>query len=312
MSEQERQEAGDERDFEDQVRELLAEDAYTIRPSPVPYPAIRRRGMVERRRRVAVAGAVLVTLTAVPVGAYAMTGGGSATQRPQTLTSTTQSVSPTPTVSASPSRAVGPATPGQLVDGVTLEQARDGVEDCLAFEQGAQAARPKDMRSDLGDPADYRILLALKSTGDSNAPGDGFAVVAVREKSTPVRLICTVKDGEVSGVNTSVGEDTDPDAGLVRPDINALKLYSQSVIDKGNWKLPFRWGTIGTVDPSVTKVTATYGDGTGEVVLDHGWFVATGVLNQQVTEAPHIKGYDAGGELVYDSDTDKSYMATLP
>ena len=61
--------------FEEQVRELLAEDAYTIRPVPAPYPAIRRRGLAERRRRVAVAGATLLTLAAVPVGAYAWTGG---------------------------------------------------------------------------------------------------------------------------------------------------------------------------------------------------------------------------------------------
>ncbi|MDI5913029.1 hypothetical protein QDK90_50555, partial [Streptomyces sp. 12257] len=58
----------EERDFEEQLRELLSEDAYTIRPSPVPYPQIRRQGVVERRRRVAVAGAVLATLAAVPVG----------------------------------------------------------------------------------------------------------------------------------------------------------------------------------------------------------------------------------------------------
>ena len=34
-----------ERDFEEQLRELLSEDAYTIRPSSVPYPQIRRQGM---------------------------------------------------------------------------------------------------------------------------------------------------------------------------------------------------------------------------------------------------------------------------
>ena len=35
MSEESGEGAG-EREFEEQVRELLAEDAYTIRPSPVP------------------------------------------------------------------------------------------------------------------------------------------------------------------------------------------------------------------------------------------------------------------------------------
>lgn len=28
--------------FEERMRELLAEDAYAVRPSPAPYPAIRR------------------------------------------------------------------------------------------------------------------------------------------------------------------------------------------------------------------------------------------------------------------------------
>ncbi|PZG82770.1 hypothetical protein C1I97_35135, partial [Streptomyces sp. NTH33] len=54
--------------FEEQLRELLAEDANTIRPVPAPYPAIRRRGTIQRRRRVAATGAALVTLAAMPMG----------------------------------------------------------------------------------------------------------------------------------------------------------------------------------------------------------------------------------------------------
>ncbi|MGW1275263.1 hypothetical protein ACWD5A_42570, partial [Streptomyces sp. NPDC002491] len=57
------------------MRELLAEDAYTISPSPAPYPAIRQRGLTERRRRVALTGAVLAALAVVPAGAYAVAGG---------------------------------------------------------------------------------------------------------------------------------------------------------------------------------------------------------------------------------------------
>ncbi|MGW0600779.1 hypothetical protein ACWD11_27150 [Streptomyces sp. NPDC002776] len=87
----------------------------------------------------------------------------------------------------------------------------------------------------------------------------------------------------------------------------------QSFLDKGKWALPFRWGVIGTVDPSsVAKVTVSYGGATSEAALDHGWFAASGVLNEQVTVAPRVKGYDADGTLVHDSGQDTSYAKTLP
>lgn len=316
MSEEQRQPAegdcgfGLDFDFEEQVRGLLAEDAYTVRPSPVPYPAIRRQGVLERRRRVAVAGAALVTLAALPVGAYALGGSGTsdtAAPRP----SVSAPPSPTPTPSATVPEAARPVTAGQLMDGITWAQASDGLEKCVAYNR-AGVHSPGE--TDLGKASDYRIILAMHSTGDSNAPGDGIFVVAVKKDATPkpVRLICTIKDGEAQGLNTSVGNDAPEDAGAVFADINSGKLYQQSFLDRGNWKLPFRWGIIGTVDPSVAKVTVSYGGSTGETALDHGWFVAYGTLNQQVTKAPHIKGYDAAGKLVYDSNQDKYYQKTLP
>lgn len=162
--------------------------------------------------------------------------------------------------------------------------------------------------SDLGGADEYRIILALKSTGDSNSPGDGMFVVAVKEKPRETRLICNVKNGEASGLNTSVGSDRQPDSPPVLADINGNKLYQQSFLDKGNWKLPFSWGFIGTVEPGVAKVTVSYGGAESEAVLDHGWFVASGTLTQQVTRNPHIKGYDKGGKPIYDSDEDKTYQ----
>ncbi|WP_406215824.1 hypothetical protein [Streptomyces canus] len=299
----------EERDFEEQLRELLSEDAYTIRPSPVPYPQIRRQGVVERRRRVAVAGAVLATLAAVPVGAFAAGGGGTGTA--DTATTPTASASatptPTPTPSPTPSGPAGPATAGQLRDGITLEQAVEGLDKCLADDRDRVAHGGIDS-PDLGKADEYRIILALNSTGDSNAPGDGVFVVAVKEKPKETRLICNIKDGEASGLNTSVGSDRQPDSPPVLADINGNKLYQQSFLDKGNWKLPFSWGFIGTVEPTVTKVTVSYGGADSEAVLDHGWFVASGTLTQQVTRNPHIKGYDKGGKLIYDSDEDKTYQ----
>ncbi|WP_369169258.1 hypothetical protein AB5J49_15720 [Streptomyces sp. R28] len=305
-----RQGAQSEPDFEERLRELLAEDAYTIHPSPAPYPAIRRRGVVERRRRVAAAGAVLVTLAAMPVGAYALSGGGAGggvATTPTPSVSATRAASPTP--SPTPSGPARPATEGQLLDGITFEQAVDGLEKCLDYQRSGSFGDDTDP----GEPEDYGIILAMRSTGDSNTPGDGMYVVAMRQTPQQTYLICNVKNGEAQGV-TGFGDDTDaiPDEGPVFVDPNSGKLFQQSFLDRGNWKLPFRWAVTGTVKPSVAKVTVSYGDSSSEAALDHGRFVASGVLNEQVTLAPHVKGYDADGKLVYDSDEDKYYQRTLP
>ncbi|MFE2581457.1 hypothetical protein [Streptomyces sp. NPDC059378] len=300
--------------FEEQVRELLAEDAYGFRPAPAPYAAVRRRGVAERRRRVAAAGAMLVTLAALPVGAYAVdVGGRSDTASPRPSAGAPRSPLPVSSapVSAPATEPARPATEGQLLDGITWAQAADGLKKCIAYNESFRSAGERS----LGKAADYRILLAMNSTGDSNAPGDGMYVVAVSKQAPAaqsIRLICTVKDGAATGGNTSVGNDAPEDGGPVSVDMNSGKLYQQSVIDRGHWRLPFGWAIIGTVDPKVTKVTVSYGDATGETVLDHGWFVAHGTLDRQVTRAPHVKGYDAAGKLVYDSDQDKYYEKTLP
>ncbi|KUO22273.1 hypothetical protein [Streptomyces dysideae] len=308
MNDEQRQEGGTERDFEERLRDLLSEDAYTFSPPPVPYPAIRRRGVVERRRRVAAAGAVLVTLAAMPVGAYALGGGGKAGSTATTPTPTV-SAPQSPTPSPTPSGPARPATDGQLLDGITFAQAADGLEKCLEYDRSG----PKGYgRPDAGTAADFRIILAMNSTGDSNAPGDGMFVVAVKDGPELFRVICRIADGEAQGINSGGGDAGPPDVGPVFADINGGKLYQQSFLDRGNWKLPFRWGVIGSVEPSVAKVTVSYGDSSSEAALDHGWFVASGVLNQQVTLAPRIKGYDADGKLVYDSDDDKYYEKTLP
>lgn len=64
----------------------------------------------------------------------------------------------------------------------------------------------------MGAAEEYRIILAMKSTGDSNVIGDGMYVVAVKEQPKQTRLICNVKDGEANGLNASVGSDDVPGA----------------------------------------------------------------------------------------------------
>ncbi|MFD3522134.1 hypothetical protein [Streptomyces sp. NPDC058653] len=309
--EYERQDPGIDGDFEEQLRGLLAEDAYTIRPSPAPYPAIRHRSSVERRRWMAAAGAALVTLAAVPVAAYALTGGGTGgdTAAP---TPSVGVLRQTPTPSASRSGPARPATEGQLLDGITFEEAAGGLEECLAFDTSHTGGENSAFDTEPGAADGFRIILAMNSTGDSNAPGDGMYVVAVKERPEQVRLICNIRDGGAQGNNISTGSDDPPDARPVRADMNGGRLYQQSFLDRGDWKLPFRWGVIGRVEPSVARVTVSYGDATSQAALDHGWFVASGNLNQQVTAAPHIKGYDAAGKLVYDSGQDRYYQKTLP
>ncbi|MEV0978028.1 hypothetical protein [Streptomyces sp. NPDC049915] len=301
--------------FEERLRQLLSQDAYEIRPAPAPYPRIRRQGALERRRRVAAAGAALVVLTALPVGAYALGGDGegkadTAAPRP----SATAPASPVPALPPTPSGPAKPADPGrQLLDGITFAQAADGLEQCIAYDDANNTTLPARERDPgLGKAADYRIILAMRSTGDSNARGDGMFVVAVKKGSQPTRVICNIRDGEAQGLNVGGAGAGAEDAAPVSADINGGKLYQQSFLDKGHWKLPFRWGFIGTVKPSVARVTVSYGGGTGEAVLDHGWFVASGTLNRQVTTAPHVQGYDNAGKLVYDSDRDPMYEKTLP
>ncbi|WP_069767716.1 hypothetical protein [Streptomyces sp. LUP30] len=291
------------------MRELLAQDAYTVQPSPAPYPAIRRRGLAERRRRVAVTGAALIALAALPVGAYAVNGGGGGHGADTAAPGPSAGASrgPAGSASAAPSGPARPATPGQLLDGITFEQAAAGLRECLRAEGG-----PAGSAGDLGRAEDYRIILAARSTGDSNASG-GVHVVAVKERPAGFRVVCSLDEhGVASGISTSSSDAGPPNAGPVVPDFNGGKLYQQSYIDKGHWKLPFRWGAVGTVEPSVAKVTVSYGGEETTATLDGDWFVAAGMLNRQVTLAPRIKGYDAAGKLVYDSDTDSSYERSLP
>ncbi|MEH0588161.1 hypothetical protein QA942_30440 [Streptomyces sp. B21-106] len=135
----------------------------------------------------------------------------------------------------------------------------------------------------------------------------------MKEQPAGFRVVCDIEGGVGSGISVSSSDANPANVGVVVPDANGGALYQQSYLDKGHWKLPFRWAAIGTVEPSVTKVTVSYGDaGPVAATLDHGWFVAAGMLDRQVTLAPHVKGYDGAGTLVYDSDTDSTYHRTLP
>ncbi|MFG3149733.1 hypothetical protein [Streptomyces sp. NPDC048243] len=284
------------------MRGLLAEDAYTIKPSPAPYTAIRKRGRTERKRRATVAGAALTSLFVLPAMIYGLAGGegerGADTAAPKPSGSAPRTSAPT-TPGRTPS-----AAEGQLLDGITFAQASDGLSKCLTAERGAPAAP-------LGEAEDYRIILAARGI-DSSVPGDTFHVVGVREHPAGMRVVCTIEDGKASGISTGAGDADPPGRSPVVPDLNSGDLFRQTAAARGSWVLPFRWAVVGTVDPSVADVSVSYGGATRQAVVKHGWFVASGVLRRQVTVAPRIKGYDAAGKLVYDSDQDKYWARTLP
>ncbi|MEV7418326.1 hypothetical protein [Streptomyces sp. NPDC089919] len=296
--------------FEGNLRDLLAQDAGALAPGSAPYAAIVRQGRTERRRAATTVVAAAAALVLVPVGAYALTGlpgDGAGTAAPVAVAPAT-SAPPRPVVHGP----AGPATPGQLADGITLAQASDGLTRCLTGRFAANAVKD-GVPGGYGDPDDYRILLALRSTGDDNAPGDGIHVVAVRDKGPKgprSRVTCTLKKGKADGINASMGVD-EPGALPVVPDINAQQLYRQAILSSPGYRLPFRWGAIGTVAPSVARVTVSYEGPAVEAALDRGWFAATGVLTVQPRHAPHVLGYDVTGKQVYDSDRDPSYDKAL-
>nr|WSX52165.1 hypothetical protein OG409_26490 [Streptomyces sp. NBC_00974] len=301
-------------EFEGDLREWMARGAEDVRPAAAPYPEIVRQGRAERRRRLAVAGAALFVLAVVPATALALTGSGGGGDGPAERVSAAgdgPGPSTTPPSPQPPPGPAAPATPGQLADGITLQDAAAGIEKCLEYDRQHSAVLPFD-RPDMGRAPDYRILLALRSTGNDNAPGDGRFIVAVKDAPSPARIICVIKEGEASGLSTSTGAGSDPRPGPVAPDINGGRLYLQRMRSEGAWQLPYRWGSIGTVTPDVARVTVGYGGATVEAALDRGWFAATGVLDRAVTEAPRIKGYDAQGKQVYDSTQDKGYDKAIP
>ncbi|MFJ5218231.1 hypothetical protein ACIP98_26360 [Streptomyces sp. NPDC088354] len=299
-------------EFEAVLRELLEEQTEVVRAGEAPVASILRQGRTDRRRRMAAAGAGLAVLAALPGTALAVhfqPEGRGTTALPGDAASTASTAprhsAASPRVSRTPSGPEGPLTPGQLTDGITLERASSALEKCLAAQKAHEHRGVP--AGDAGKAEDYRVILAMNATGDENSPGDGINVVAVKKPGgTPTRLLCTEKNGE-PGLNTSAGAE--PEGAPVQPDVNAFRLYKQDTSTGPGlpYVFPFRWGSIGTVKPGVAEVTVAYGGVTKQAVLDHGYFVATGVLTKAASALPHIKGYDTAGKLVYDSADDKGY-----
>jgi hypothetical protein len=291
-------------DFEAKLRELLTEDAEQLAPGHAPYSAIVRRGQAGRRRRAAAVGAGLMVLVALPGGALAATVNWS----PDRHTSAMPAAPSSPAVSrssgsvstagspASPTGPQPPASAQQLRDGLTLKKAGDALVRCLGQYEGMAVA--SDWSSSL---ADYRILYAWKIDANANEGGSGTGVLAVSTTKDNSVLYCR-DHGSTHNALEFIGDGAP--ARAITVDANASILYRQI----GAWTFPYHWADFGTIDdPGVTRVTVSYGGATQDAFIDHGYFVTSGTLRAQPSQAPVVKGYDANGKLVYDSQKDKFY-----
>ncbi|MEO3754206.1 hypothetical protein [Streptomyces sp. B6B3] len=282
--------------LEAELRLLLSGRADGLPAESTPYDTILRKGRVARRRRtIALCSGAAVLAAAGPVAAFGLQPGGSESIPPAAVGSSEAGVgSSAGTGSDGPT---GPSDPErQLLDGVTLEQATETLERCLSDE------------SPLEDPGvdvdDMRILLAWVAQGDENR-GEGpiREVLAVSDDAEPVRIVCSEGPDGWPGIQSGPVVHSDDDLP-VSPDSNARRHYSPILEE---WDVPFRWADFGLVKPEVERVTVTYAGVTEEAVVEEGHFVAAGIAEEQPDANPVIVGYDADGEVVYDSREDPTY-----
>lgn len=223
--------------------------------------------------------------------------------------SSSPAAGPSGTAAASEELPAGPSDPGrQLLDGVTLEQARTSLERCFAAFPPDQGF-PDDSPAPAVTPGDLRILLAWTAQGDPNRGEDPirqvFAVSDDPEASPHLQVTCADRPGSGAvGLQSSSGGDgvPEPQGGPVGPDPNAARHYGPS----SSWEIPFRWADYGLVAPEVARVTVTHAGVTEEAVLEAGYFVAAGLGQERTEKPPLVRGYDAAGSLLYDSATDSA------
>jgi hypothetical protein len=305
---------------EAELRQLLADCAGALASPETPYATIVRQGRAARRRgRLAVGAGAAVLAAAVP-GAAIGAGGlwpegdapsaagpsGTPTQGPTPPATPTQG----PTSPPTPEPPAGPSDPErQLLDGITLEQARASLDRCIAeFGPEVTALDPEVDAEVHIEP--MRILLAWTSQGDENRGEEPIRqVLAVSGDSTAGRhtqFVCADRPGDgPQGMQSGTGGSLD-NGMPVFPDVNAGRYLAPMM---GEWELPFRWADFGLVAPEVERVTVRYGGVTEEAVLEAGYFVVAGIAEQPVGdgEDPVVLGYDADGAVVYDSRQDPGY-----
>jgi hypothetical protein len=209
-----------------------------------------------------------------------------------------------------PDQPLPPSDPGrQLLDGITLEEARAQLLSCVQqHNDPAEDEKPPMEQPDV-DPADLQILLAWQGHGGENqGPGPIRRVLAASVTGEMhVRMVCSRSMGETdAGSGLSVGFHPWP---LQQPEpIGTIygRYHTPEEGLNGDWssELPFRWVLFDTVDDSVARVTVEYAGETQEALLDGGFYITAGIIETPPTALPTVLGYDADGELIYDSRND--------
>jgi hypothetical protein len=303
---------------EAQLRQLLGERAGGLAQPETPYGTIVRHGRAARRRgRIALGAGAAVLAAAVPatLGASGVLfeDDPTATAPPPSGSGPEEErdgVAELPPTVAPEEGAQGPSDPErQLLDGITLEQARDSLERCLD-EFGSDAAGfGEEYETPEFRVEDLRIVLAWEALGDENRGEGPFTqVLAVNDDPSAdpyLQFVCSDSEEGAQGLQSAVGGGT-PDNGLpVYPDSNAARYFRPGLL--GQWELPFRWADFGLVAPEVERVTVMYGGATEEAVLDAGYFVVAGIAEERPEAHPVVVGYGADGEVLYDSREDPGY-----
>jgi hypothetical protein len=297
---------------EAQLRRLLADRAGGLAPPEMPYATILRHGKAARRRgRIALGAGVAVLAAAVP--AAAISAGGMLSDDEPTATASpagepSGSAQDTPSVPAEDG-AQGPSDPErQLLDGITLEQARTSLERCLEEYGTDPAGFGEDYEMPEVRAEELRIILAWVSQGDPNRGEEPMTqVLAVTDDpgaGNRQQFVCADRESGAQGLQSASGVGSMDNGFPVYPDINAGRYYQAMI---GEWEPPFRWADFGLVTPEVERVTVTYGGATEDAVLDAGYFVVAGIAQERPEASPVVIGYGAGEEVLYDSREDPGY-----
>ncbi|MFB4194866.1 hypothetical protein [Streptomyces carpaticus] len=302
----------DDSPAERELRALLSERADRLTPSAPPVDRITRAGRAARQRTRVALGAGLAALVALPgVLIATQTGGGDGDRTgtaappaaPPALETTEGAREPVTEEDPDPTLPLPPRYPArQLLDGITYEQAVEALVSCVDMgndsDLAIDPARPEPA------PADFQILLAWEGEGDENRGPEPrrqvLAVTADPAASPAQQLTCGFRPGEGTvSVQGAPRATIEPGQPPIVPDSNAGRHWSGE-----EWTPPFRWAHYGAVAPEVVRVTATYGGGTEEAVVDAGYFMVGGIAEQAPDTDPLLLGYDEAGELIYDSRTD--------
>jgi hypothetical protein len=310
---------GEDTPLERRLRALLAEEGHAVPVRGTPHIEIMEEGRRVRRRRRAVLGAGLSVLIAVPAVALAAQGSyGSDTPSPAAAGEPSETTRPgsgtggtpeaEPNEEPVPDQPLPPSDPErQLLDGITLEEARAQLRMCLDEYADDEGEGWLDDGLPKLDASDLKILLAWQGHGGENqGPGPIRRVLAVSVADVGhAELVCNQSMGETTagtGMQSALGFEPPERPEVIGRDWDRYHTPEEGL--DGDWgsELPFRWAYFNYVDEgAVARVTVEYGGETQEAIVDGGFFLTAGSVETPPDAHPVVLGYDEEGEVVYDS-----------